>query len=169
MTDYLYRHHAEPEGVLTSWRSALVRTESISEAGTSLGYEPLLRLSRGEKHGSDRARAQILANSFEALIGAIYLEKGYEAADEFINKTILSKLSGILTTGSWRDPKSHLQEVSQSVDGMTPQYRVIEEIGPDHEKSLPSGSSSAIRSWARAQAPAIRPAARRRSRSRGLR
>ncbi|MFZ1458361.1 MAG: ribonuclease III [Candidatus Saccharimonadales bacterium] len=139
VTDYLYRHHAEPEGILTSWRSALVRTESISEAGTALDYEPLLRLSRGEKHGSDRARAQILANSFEALIGAIYLEKGYEAADEFINKTILSKLSGILTTGSWRDPKSHLQEVSQSVDGMTPQYRVIEEIGPDHEKEFTLG------------------------------
>ena len=113
-----------------------MRTESISEAGTSLDYEHLLRLSRGEKRGSDRARAQILANSYEALIGAIYLEKGYVVADEFIQKTILGKLDGILESGSWRDPKSHLQEVSQSVDGMTPQYRVIEEIGPDHEKEF---------------------------------
>lgn len=139
VTDYLYRHYSEPEGILTSWRSSLVRTESISEAGVSLGYEPLLRLSRGEKRGSDRARAQILANSFEALIGAIYLEKGYEVADQFITKHILSKLDGILKSGSWRDPKSHLQEVSQSVDGMTPQYRVIEEIGPDHEKEFTLG------------------------------
>ena len=139
VTDYLYRTFDEPEGILTSWRSALVRTESISEAGKLLGYEPLLRLSRGEKRGSDRARQQILANSFEALIGAIYLEKGYDAAATFIEANILSKLEGILQTGSWRDPKSHLQEVSQSVDGMTPQYRVIEEIGPDHEKVFTLG------------------------------
>lgn len=139
VTDYLYRHHSEPEGILTSWRSALVRTESISEAGLRLGYEPLLRLSRGEKHGSDRARAQILANCFEALIGAIYLEKGYAAADKFIIAHILSKLDSILSSGSWRDPKSHLQEVSQSIDGMTPLYRVIEEIGPDHEKEFTLG------------------------------
>ncbi len=139
VTDYLYLNFSEPEGILTSWRSALVRTESISEAGARLGFESLLRLSRGEKHGSDRARAQILANCFEALIGAIYLEKGYEVADTFINTCILSKLSDILHTGSWRDPKSHLQEVSQSIDGLTPQYRVIEEIGPDHEKEFTLG------------------------------
>ena len=134
VTNYLYRNFAEPEGILTSWRSALVRTESISDAGKKLGYEPLIRMSRGEKQGSDRARAQILANSFEALIGAIYLDKGYDAAEKFIEKNILSKLEGILNDESWRDPKSHLQEMSQSVDSMTPQYRVLEEIGPDHEK-----------------------------------
>lgn len=139
VTDHLYRHYTEPEGILTSWRSALVRTESIGEAGDRLGYEPLLRLSRGERRGSDRARQQILANSFEALIGAIYLEKGYEIAAEFVTKNILNKLAGILETGSWRDAKSHLQEVSQSVDGMTPQYRVIDEIGPDHEKEFTLG------------------------------
>ncbi len=134
VTNYLYRHYSEPEGILTSWRSALVRTESISDAGKKIGYEPLIRMSRGEKHGSDRARAQILANAFEALIGAIYLDKGYETAEQFIEKHILTKLEGILDEESWRDPKSHLQEVSQSVDGLTPQYRVLEEIGPDHEK-----------------------------------
>ena len=139
VTDYLFKNFSEPEGILTSWRSALVRTESISAAGATLGYEPLIRLSRGEKHGSDRGRAQILANAFEALIGAIYLEKGYQVADEFINRTILSKLDDILKSGSWRDPKSHLQEVSQSIDGLTPQYRVIEEIGPDHEKEFTLG------------------------------
>lgn len=134
VTNYLYLNFSEPEGTLTSWRSALVRTESISEAGRKLGYEPLVRMSRGEKRGSDRARAQILANSFEALIGAIYLDKGYQFADEFVSKHILVKLDEILNNGSWRDPKSHLQEISQSVDNMTPQYRVIEEIGPDHDK-----------------------------------
>jgi len=134
VTNHLYRNYSEPEGILTSWRSALVRTESISDAGKKLGYEPLIRMSRGEKQGSDRARAQILANSFEAVIGAIYLDKGYEVAEKFIEKNILSKLESILDEGSWRDPKSHLQEVSQSVDNLTPQYRVIEEIGPDHDK-----------------------------------
>lgn len=134
VTNHLYRNFSEPEGILTSWRSALVRTESISDAGKKLGYEPLIRMSRGEKQGSDRARAQILANSFEAVIGAIYLDKGYDVAEKFIEKHILSKLESILDEGSWRDPKSHLQEMSQSVDNLTPQYRVIEELGPDHDK-----------------------------------
>jgi ribonuclease-3 len=133
VTNYLYRNFSEPEGILTSWRSSLVRTESISDAGKKLGYEQLIRMSRGEKQGSDRARAQILANSFEALIGAIYLDRGYDTAEKFIEKNILTKLEGILDSESWRDPKSHLQEMSQSVDSMTPQYRVLEEIGPDHE------------------------------------
>lgn len=139
VTDSLYRNHQEPEGILTSWRSALVRTESIGEAGERLEYEPLLRLSRGEKRGSERARQQILANAFEALIGAIYIEKGYDAAEKFIADNIISKLEGILETGSWRDPKSHLQEASQSIDNMTPQYRVLEEEGPDHEKIFTLG------------------------------
>jgi ribonuclease-3 len=139
VTDYLYRHHQEPEGILTSWRSALVRTESIGEAGDKLGYESLLRLSRGERHGSDRARHQILANAFEALIGAIYLERGYGDADIFIQHNILSKLDGILAAGSWRDPKSHLQEVAQRIDNQTPIYRVLEEVGPDHDKQFTLG------------------------------
>lgn len=134
VTNYLYLNFSEPEGILTSWRSALVRTESISDAGQRLGYEPLIRMSRGEKQGSDRARAQILANAFEALIGSIYLDQGYEAAEKFIAKHILMKLDTILDEGTWRDPKSHLQEVSQSLDNLTPQYKVLEEIGPDHEK-----------------------------------
>jgi len=134
VTDYLFRNFSEPEGILTSWRSSLVRTESIGEAGDKLGYESLLRMSRGEKNGSTRARQQILANAFEAVIGAIYLERGYEDTDAFINKHILSKLDSILESGSWRDPKSHLQEVSQRIDGHTPSYRVLEEVGPDHDK-----------------------------------
>lgn len=139
VTDYLYRNFSEPEGILTSWRAALVRTESIGDAGSKLGYEPLVRMSRGEKNGSDRARQQILANAFEAVIGSIYLEKGYQQAEKFIEKHILSKLETILEAGSWRDPKSHLQEISQRIDNQTPQYRVLEEIGPDHDKVFKLG------------------------------
>lgn len=140
VTDHLFRNYSEPEGILTSWRSSLVRTESIGEAGDKLGYEPLLRMSRGEKNGSTRARQQILANAFEAVIGSIYLERGYDDAAAFIEKHILSKLQGILESGSWRDPKSHLQEVSQRVDGQTPVYKVLDEVGPDHDKLFTLGA-----------------------------
>lgn len=139
VTDFLYRNYSEPEGILTSWRASLVRTESIGAAGERLGYEPLVRMSRGEKKGSLRARQQILANAFEAVIGAVYLEKGYEAAERFIETNILSNLDDILASGSWRDPKSHLQEVSQRIDGHTPLYKVLSEEGPDHDKVFTLG------------------------------
>lgn len=140
VTDYLFKTFSETEGILTSWRAALVRTESIGEAGDKLDYESLLRMSKGERNGSQRARQQILANAFEAVIGAIYLERGYDDAAVFIHKHILSKLDNILETGSWRDPKSHLQEVSQRIDGQTPVYRVLEEVGPDHDKVFTLGA-----------------------------
>lgn len=139
VTEHLYTHFSEPEGILTNWRSALVRTESISAAASRYGFEPLLRLSRGEKRGTDRARAQILANTFEAVVGAIYLDKGYEAAKDFITRSILSTFEQILETGSWMDPKSHLQEQSQSREGFTPIYRVLQEEGPDHDKTFTVG------------------------------
>lgn len=139
VTDYLFKNYNEPEGILTNLRAALVRTESIGAAGVELGYEPLVRMSKGEKQGSDRARQQILANAFEAVTGAIYLERGYDDASAFIHKHIICKLDDILKSGSWRDPKSHLQEVSQRIDSLTPQYRVIEETGPDHDKTFTLG------------------------------
>ncbi len=139
VTEYLYTNYAEPEGILTNWRSALVRTESISAAASRHGFEALLRLSRGERRGTERARAQILANSFEAVIGALYLDKGYEAAKVFITKSILSTFKAILETGSWMDPKSHLQEMAQSREGFTPVYRVLQEDGPDHDKIFTVG------------------------------
>lgn len=139
VTEHLYLNYAEPEGILTNWRAALVRTESIGAAGDKLGLIELLRLSRGEKHGSDRAREQILANAFEAVTGAIYLDKGYDVAKEFIHKNILSTLEEILASGSWRDPKSRLQEVAQSTEGQTPVYKVLEEVGPDHDKIFTLG------------------------------
>lgn len=134
VTKHLYANFSEPEGILTSWRAALVRTESIGAAGDLLGYDSLIRMSRGEKNGSDRARLQILANAFESVTGAIYLEHGFEAAEKFIQENIIVKLDSILEAGSWRDPKSHLQEVSQRIDGHTPVYKVMSEEGPDHDK-----------------------------------
>lgn len=139
VTEYLYANFSEPEGILTNWRSALVRTESISAAASRYGFEGLLRLSRGERRGTDRARAQILANSYEAVVGAIYLDKGYEVAKVFITKSILSTFKSILESGSWMDPKSHLQEIAQSREGHTPVYKVLEEDGPDHDKTFTIG------------------------------
>lgn len=139
VTEFLYRSYEEPEGILTNWRSSLVRTESIGAAAARLGVEPLLRLSRGEKRGTERARGQILANAFEAIIGALYLERGYDAAKVFITDNILSTFDDILKSGSWMDPKSRLQEVVQGRVGATPTYRVLAEEGPDHEKEFTVG------------------------------
>lgn len=140
VTEYLYSTYSEPEGILTNWRSSLVRTESISAAASRLGFEDYLRLSRGEKRGSERARAQILANCFEAVIGAIYLDQGYECSKEFITKNILTTFEGILKSGTWVDAKSQLQELVQSKVGFTPIYKVLKEEGPDHDKVFEVGA-----------------------------
>jgi ribonuclease III len=139
VTEFLYSNYPDPEGILTNWRSALVRTESISAAAQKLGFEEYLRLSRGEKRGSTRAREQILANSFEAVTGAIYLDQGYEPAKKFITDNIMTTFKGILSSGSWVDPKSQLQEVVQADVGFTPSYRVLSEVGPDHDKIFTVG------------------------------
>jgi ribonuclease III len=139
VTEYLYTNYEEPEGILTNWRSSLVRTESIGAAAHKYEFEPLLRLSRGEKRGTERGRAQILANSFEAVIGAIYLDQGYEATKQFITASILSTFDDILASGSWMDSKSHLQELAQSRETATPVYKVMNEDGPDHDKLFTVG------------------------------
>jgi ribonuclease III len=134
VTDHLYRTYSNPEGDLTNWRSALVKTESLSAVAESLELAQYLRLSRGESKGNDRSRALILANAVEATIGAIYLDQGYDAAKGFIEEQIVAKLPHILEVGSWVDPKSKFQELAQDKEGMTPAYRVLEEMGPDHDK-----------------------------------
>ncbi len=139
VTEYLYITYKEPEGILTNWRSALVRTESISAAADREGFEPLLRLSRGEKRGSARAREQILANTYESVVGALYLVKGYDASKDYITKTLLPTFETILSAGSWLDPKSRLQELVQNKDGFTPVYKVLSEEGPDHDKMFVIG------------------------------
>lgn len=138
-SDFLFREYNYPEGVMTALRAALVRTESIGDAGKELGYEPLVRLSKGEKNGSERAHDVILADCFEAVIGAIYLDHGYDAAKEFIAKHILVKIDTILEEGTWRDPKSYVQELAQKIDGVTPVYKTLREDGPDHDKTFTVG------------------------------
>jgi ribonuclease III len=139
VTEYLFINYSEPEGILTNWRSSLVRTESIGAAADRLGFDAYLRLSRGEKRGTERARQQILANCFEAVIGAIYLDRGYDVAKDFIIDTLVITFQQILDSGSWLDPKTQLQEVAQSIDSATPQYKVLAEDGPDHDKMFTIG------------------------------
>ena len=138
-SDFLFRNYDFPEGVMTAVRAALVRTESIGDAGKELGYEPLVRMSKGEKHGTERAHDSILADCFEAVIGAIYLDQGYDVARDFISKHILVKIDTVLAEESWRDPKSYLQELAQKFDSITPVYRTIKENGPDHDKTFTVG------------------------------
>ena len=138
-SDFLYRNYDYPEGVMTALRAALVRTESIGAAGHELGYEPQVRLSKGEKQGTERAHESILADCFEAVIGAIYLDQGYDAAKDFIAKHILVKIDKILEEGTWRDPKSYVQELAQKYDGETPSYKTLREKGPDHDKTFEVG------------------------------
>jgi len=139
VTSFLYSNFTDPEGVLTNWRSSLVRTESISAAASRNDFEPLLRLSKGEKRGTARARAQILANCYEAVVGSLYLDQGYEAVARFIHDSLITTFQSILDSGSWMDPKSHFQEAAQSKEGSTPVYKVLSEVGPDHDKIFTVG------------------------------
>ena len=139
VTDYLYRQFPNPEGDLTNWRSALVKTESLAAVAAKLDIAQYFKLSRGEAKGNARSHALISANATEAIIGAIYLDQGYEAASGFIHEHIISRLPEILETGSWLDPKSKFQEVAQEKFGLTPSYKVMEESGPDHDKVFTIG------------------------------
>ncbi|MBQ6355339.1 ribonuclease III [Candidatus Saccharibacteria bacterium] len=136
VTDYIYRNFHQNEGVMTSWRSALVRTEANAAAGEELGYESLIRLSHGERDGLvARAHLTIMADCYEAVIGALYIDQGYEFASNFIKEHTLSKLKGILQDESWRDPKSHFQELVQHFDGgAVPHYHTLRVEGPDHNR-----------------------------------
>lgn len=138
-TEYLYHNFDEPEGVLTNWRSALVKTESIGEAARKLGLIEMMRMSKGEKKGSKRAKLQMSANAYEAITGAIYVDQGYDAAKKFIMDTIIVTLDEILRTGSWQDAKSTLQELAQAKESSTPSYKVLDEHGPDHDKTFTVG------------------------------
>lgn len=139
VTEYLYKNYPDPEGVLTNWRSALVKTQALSRAAQELGINEMVRLSRGEAKGSQRAKLQIWANTVEAVIGAIYMDKGYVAAQEFIAKNIIKWLPEIIKTGAWQDAKTKYQEIIQDKDGVTPIYEVLEEAGPDHDKRFTVG------------------------------
>lgn len=133
-TTFLFKHFDLPEGILTSWRASLVRTESIRDAGEALGYATLVRMSKGEQNGSEHAKRHIVANCFEALIGAVYLDHGLDEASKIIHKYITNNTEHMIRTGIWRDPKSHLQEISQRIDGVIPRYKLVSESGPEHDK-----------------------------------
>lgn len=140
VSDFLYRNYDKPEGIMTAWRAALVRTESIGAAGYELGYAPLVRLSRGERNkGNDRSHDSIFADCFEAVIGATYVDQGYDTAKRVIEEHILNKIDEIIEEGTWRDPKSYFQELTQRIDGQIPTYKLLTEEGPDHDKHFTVG------------------------------
>lgn len=139
VTEYLFLNYQQPEGILTNWRSSLVRTESIGAVADEYNFLEMMRLSKGEKRGTERAKEQILANCYEAVIGAIYLDSGFAAAAKFISESLIVTLKKILETGSWMDSKSRLQELAQAQDEATPIYKVVDEIGPDHDKLFTIG------------------------------
>lgn len=140
VTEFLYEKYNKPEGEMTNLRSALVKGESLSEESKKLGINDLIKTSRGESKNTGKARDLILANAFEALIGAIYVDQGYDAAYKFIEEHIIYKLDDILEKGLFYDPKSKFQEMSQENLGITPTYELISESGPDHNKIFIMGA-----------------------------
>jgi len=134
-TEFLYaRYPGESEGKLTSWRAALVNTKMISSAASKLGFGDFLLLSRGESREEGKSRQYILANTFEAFIGSLYLDQGYDACRDFIKSNLLVELPVIIQQELYRDSKSRFQEIAQEKVKVTPTYRVLEEQGPDHAK-----------------------------------
>lgn len=137
VTKYLYEKYPEkPEGELTSWRAALVNAKMLSRVAKELGFNDFLLLSKGEAKETGKARQYILANTFEALIGAIYLDQGLEKAIEFIKLNLISYLPEVIEKGLFKDAKSRFQEEAQERRGITPSYRVLGEWGPDHAKKF---------------------------------
>jgi len=139
VTDYLYENFPNPEGELTNWRASLVNKDMLSRVSRELGVEEYLLMSRGEAKDVGRARDYLLANALEAIIGAVYLDRGYESAKKFILENIVINLSEVLESKSYLDPKSHFQEEAQDKAGITPNYRVLSESGPDHSKRFVVG------------------------------
>jgi ribonuclease-3 len=139
VTEHLFNNYSNPEGELTSWRAALVNGEMLSKVAKRLGVENYLLMSKGESKDTGRARVYLLANAFEAIIGAVYLDQGYDEAKKFILREVVVELKEILKDKSYMDPKSFFQEKSQEVVKITPTYRVTKEWGPDHDKHFVMG------------------------------
>ncbi len=134
VTEYLYQNYKNPEGELTSWRAALVNAQSLSKLARELDFNDYLLLSQGEEKDTGKARQYILANAFEAFIGAIYLDLGYKTVQDFIKTHLLKKLPEIIEKKLFHDPKSRFQEEAQERARITPTYRVLKEWGPDHAR-----------------------------------
>lgn len=139
ITEYLYNNFKNPEGELTSWRSALVNGEMLAHVAQDLGVEKFLLMSRGEAKDTGRARQYLLANAMEAIIGATYLDQGYEASKKFVLQNVAVRLKEILEKKLYLDPKSYFQEKAQENSKVTPSYRVMKEWGPDHDKHFVVG------------------------------
>lgn len=139
VTEYLYLHYKHPEGVLTNWRSAIVRGKSLSDEAKKLELDTFLMTSRGEAKNAGKAKDLLLANCFEALIGAIYIDLGYKSAFDFVDKYVIYKLDEVVNGGQHIDPKGHFQEMTQEKWSITPSYNVISEAGPDHNKQFKVG------------------------------
>lgn len=140
VTEFLFNNYLNPEGELTNWRAALVNATMCATVAEEIGLEPYLFLSHGEsKDANTKARGYILANALEALIGAIYVDQGWDMAKQFITRWVITKLPTVLELGLWMDPKSRFQEAAQEIVGVTPTYKVLKEDGPDHEKQFVVG------------------------------
>ncbi|OGI66738.1 ribonuclease III [Candidatus Nomurabacteria bacterium RIFCSPLOWO2_02_FULL_40_10] len=140
VTDFLFKKYSNyTEGELTALRSALVNAVIISEVATSIGMNDYLLLSKGEAKDKGKARQYILANTFEAYVGALYLDQSIESADKFIHKNLLPKTEEIVSKKLWRDAKSLVQEKAQEFVNVTPAYKVLKESGPDHDKNFTVG------------------------------
>jgi len=139
VTEYLFQNYKNPEGELTSWRAALVCGEMLAKISGGLGVERYLRMSRGESKDTGRARQYLLANAFEAIIGALYVDQGYEAAKAFVHKNVIIHLQEVLDKKLYLDPKSYFQELAQERTGITPSYREHKAVGPDHDKHFVVG------------------------------
>lgn len=140
VTHFLFvKFPKKDEGELTAYRAALVNTDSLAGVAQGLGVNDMLLLSKGEARDTGRARHIILANAFEALLGAIYLDQGYEAAEKFLSKNLYPKIDDVIAQRAWQDAKSHFQEVAQDQKGITPSYKTLAEVGPDHDKKFTVG------------------------------
>jgi len=140
VTDFLYKKYPNyTEGELTAIRSALVNAIIISEVASKIGMNEYLLLSKGESKDNGKARQYILANTYEAYIGAVYLDQGYNAVDKFVTNTLLPHTEEIVAKKLWRDAKSLVQEKAQEFVGVTPFYKVLKEAGPDHDKHFTVG------------------------------
>lgn len=135
-TEYLFALSDKSEGELTNWRSALVQGEHLAEIAADLRLGQYLSMSRGEEASGGRTKVSTLANALEALIGAIYLDKGYDVSKRFCEQVVLNDLERLLAEGKHRDEKSVFQEMVQEKSGVTPHYEVVEEEGPDHDKQF---------------------------------
>jgi len=139
VTEHLYNNYPNPEGELTNWRAALVRGTTISKVAKALGFEDYLLLSKGESKSTGKARELILANTFEAVLGAIYLDQGYNTVDKFLKKYLIPHLKEIIAKKLYYDAKSSFQEMVQEKTGITPIYKLEKEEGPDHAKTFVMG------------------------------